>query len=215
MTLQIIIIILFLLFVGFLSFFYLRKNRIKSLQRVHSSFGEFKQVRREIQDINAGAVVVPQGSKKTSKYSDKYRKGNILLHEKKYDEAISIFKQLADIPEETELSMISLGTSYSLKGETKIAEKCYARSLELNDKNYNALLGMANINYKSQQYAVAATYYLKAKGIMPELPDVYWGLACTYNLLGEKKLASDNAKIFVRMVPDSRYRPMLEEMIIS
>lgn len=210
-----VIVLALLLVAGLFIFLYLRKilNNSKTSNK-SNAFGE-DQKRKEIQEINAGAVIIPQGSKRTSKYSERYKEGNKLIHEQKYQEAIQIFQELLEIPEETETASISLGTCYNLKGDLDAAGKHFSRALELNDKNYNALLGMASFNYRSKQYPLAAILYRKANELMPELPDAYWGLACAYHMMNEKKLASDNAKRFISMEPNSRYRSNLEKMIID
>lgn len=212
---QIVFLFILLLFIAFIFLLYSQRRAKKTTENDHTSWQHDNQQRQEIQAINAGAVIIPQGSKRTSKYSKQYIIGNDLLHNQKYDEAIVVFKELSEIPEETETALISLGTCYNLKGDKENAGKCFSQSLQINDKNYNALLGMASFNYKSEQYPLAQIYYQKAKSISPELPDAYWGLACAYHMMNEKKLASDNAKQFLRMVPNSRYRPNLEKMIID
>lgn len=171
--------------------------------------------REEIQDVNAGVVIIPASPQRTSVYSEKYKTANAFLDQQKLDEAIAIFKELAAIPEEAEYALVTLGTCYNLKGESENAQTCYSKVLDLNDKNYNALLGMAGVNYRTKQYPLAIVYYKKANQLRPELPDAYWGLACGYHMLQEKELAGENAKTFIRMVPDSRYRSQLEKMIVD
>ena len=202
--------LIFFLWAGVMTYRYLQSRK----KPTGPNAGSYTPQRKEIQEINAGAVIIPDGSKRTSVYFEQYTQGNQFLHEQRYEEAIRIFKRLSEIPEETETALIGLGTSYSLKGEAEQARDCFNRALELNDKNYNALLGMAGYYFKAKEYSTAEAYYRKACTLMPELPDAYWGLACAYHMMNEKEQASDNAKIFVRMVPDSRYRPQLEQMII-
>lgn len=215
MTQQIFFSFMLLLFVATLLFFLIQRRLKKTTKNDHNSRHYENQQRQEIQEINAGAVIIPQGSKRTSKYSEIYKKGVDLLHNQKYDEAIVVYKELSKIPEETETALIGLGTCYNLKGDKENAGKCFSQSLQINDKNYNALLGMASFNYKSEQYPLALVYYQKAKSISPELPDAYWGLACAYHMMNEKNLASQNAKQFLKMVPNSRYKSNLEKMIID
>jgi tetratricopeptide (TPR) repeat protein len=131
------------------------------------------------------------------------------------DEAIVILTELAAIPEETATASIGLGTAYNLKGDRDNALFHYQKALELAPENYNALLGMASVNYRTKHYPNAVNYYRKATSLRPELPDGYWGLAVAYHMMQDKKQASENAKIFIKMVPDSRYRESLEEMIID
>jgi tetratricopeptide (TPR) repeat protein len=171
--------------------------------------------RKEIQQVDAGAVIVPAAPARTSEHSQKYKTANTLLDQQRMDEAIVIFKELITIPEEEETALISLGTCYNLKGDMENAMYAYKKALDINEKNYNALLGLASFNYKTKQYPSAVVYYKKANFLRPELPDAYWGLACAYYMMDEDALASENAKTFVQMVPDSRYKPQLEKMIID
>jgi tetratricopeptide (TPR) repeat protein len=212
-------IVLLLLFLGILLFFgrrvYTKRKVSASSGRDQASPKKEASKRREIQHIDAGAVIIPAGSKKYSVHSDRYKEANALLHAEKMDEAIVIFKELAALPEEAETALVGLGSSYSLKGEREQAMACYKKVIELNPMNYNAFLGMGTVNYRMAQYSMAVVYYKKAGAINPAIPDTYWGLAGAYNKLKEKELASENAKTFISMVPDSRYRKYLEGMIIS
>jgi tetratricopeptide (TPR) repeat protein len=199
-------------------FFYARnhlhKRSFPPSQKHKSSANSDDFKRKELQSIDSGAIISPVESQRTSAHWQKYKEGNALIDQQKMDEAIVIFQSLITIPEEEETALISLGTCYNLKGESEKAMDCFKRSLQLNDKNYNALLGMASANYKTAHYPIAIVYYKKANALHPELPDSYWGLASAYHMLQEKELASENAKTFIQMVPDSRYRKYLEGMII-
>ena len=64
--------------------------------------------------------------------------GYKLLNEKKYDEAISIFKLNAEEHPESSNVYDSLGEAYLKNGNQKLAIENYKKSLELNPQNENA-----------------------------------------------------------------------------
>ncbi|MFL5764298.1 MAG: tetratricopeptide repeat protein [Bacteroidia bacterium] len=198
--------------IAFLGILVLFIGRLSRKRKSRSNHGAIK--RREIQKVNKGAVIVPTSDNRSSVHWQKYKEGNRLIDAEKMDDAIVIFRQLVTIPGEEETANVNLGTCYNLKNERETAMTHYQAALNLNPNNYNALLGMASVNYRTGHYPTAVVYYKKANALKPELPDAYWGLAVAYNMMNEKELSSDNAKTFIKMVPDSRYRPNLEKMII-
>src|SRR6187551_2047249 len=86
-------------------------------------------LRKEIQQIDAGAVIVPAAPQRASPHWQKYKTANALLDQQRMDEAMIIFKQLIAIPEEEETALISLGTCYNLKGDMENAMLSYKKAL--------------------------------------------------------------------------------------
>ena len=211
--------ILFLSLTIFVTLFFLIRYFIKGQKTASpnnsSSTNTDHSTRKEIQNFDSGAVISPIGEIRTSVHWEKYKNANALLDAEKMDEAIVIFKSLAAIPEEAEFAFIGLGTCYSLKNELPESIAYYQKAIQLNGNSFNAFLGLASSNYKSAHYPTAIVYYKKANVLNPQSPDPYWGLAAAYDMMKEKQLASDNAKIFIKMVPDSRYVKHLERMIIN
>jgi len=73
------------------------------------------------------------------------RLGYHLLRNKKIKEAIEIFElNVEEFPEASNL-FDSLGEAYMISGNKKLANKNYAKSLELNPENTNAILMLKKI----------------------------------------------------------------------
>jgi tetratricopeptide (TPR) repeat protein len=171
--------------------------------------------RKEIRQEETGPIIVPTETQETSGYGQKYKTAYTLIAQQRIDEAIAIFKELLAIPQEEEAALVNLGACYNLKDDMENAMYTYKKALDINERNYDALLGLGNFNYKTKQYPLAVVYYQKANLLRPGHPDSYWGLACAYYMMNEDSLASENAKAFVNLVPGSRDRMQMEKMIIS
>ena len=94
------------------------------------------------------------------------------------------------------------------------AKEYYEKALAVNRDYYEPNLGMGSANSKLKDYNTAVLYYERAHQLKPEAADPFWGLAIAYHYLNEKELASKNAKIFIDMAPDSRYRKYIEKYIL-
>ena len=64
----------------------------------------------------------------------------------KVDEAIKIFELNVEMFPEAFNPYDSLGEAYMIKGDKKLAIKNYAKSLELNPQNTNAIVMLSKIN---------------------------------------------------------------------
>ena len=74
------------------------------------------------------------------------RLGYQLLGMEKVDEAIKIFELNVEMFPEAFNPYDSLGEAYMIKGDKKLAIKNYAKSLELNPQNTNAIVMLSKIN---------------------------------------------------------------------
>jgi tetratricopeptide (TPR) repeat protein len=167
-------------------------------------------VRKEIKGNSSGAVVHSEG---TSAYWEKYQACSKLIGEGKYDDAIVIYRGLVVLENNKAMAYTGLGSCYHLKMNYDSAFVNYSKALELDPEAYNSNLGMGTAFFSREKYANAVIYYTKAREIAPDVADPYWGLAICYDKLNDTAQAKENARQFIRLAPDSKYRAGLETIL--
>jgi len=150
-----------------------------------------------------------------SKYAAEYQKASILLQNNKPLEAISVYKDLCRIEDDSlkTYSYMALGSAYLISNDYQNAFESYNKSIRLNSKNAESYVGLGSISYKLQDYKKATTYYNLAKNINPNSSNSYWGLALSYDKLNINDSAKANAKRFIELEPDSKYRSAIEQIL--
>jgi tetratricopeptide (TPR) repeat protein len=169
-----------------------------------------KTKRKEIEGNSAGAVA---HSERSSAYWEKYQVCSKLIGEGNYDDAIVIYRGLVVLENNKAMAYTGLGSCYQLKMNYDSAFVNYSKALELDPEAYNSNLGMGTAFFSREEYENAVTYYAKARQIAPDVADPYWGLALCYDKLNDTAQAKKNAREFIRLAPDSKYRSELEAIL--
>jgi tetratricopeptide (TPR) repeat protein len=85
-------------------------------------------------------------------------KGLILLHQKKYDEAIAAFRRAFSIAPFFKRTLLNLGVAYSLQGDYRSADIYFARAIKLPPKNIIPFLGLIGTRLKAGDFKGAQKY---------------------------------------------------------
>ena len=106
-----------------------------------------------------------------------------------------------------------LGDIYTIKKKYNIARKNYLEVARLQPKNVDAMLGIAFIAFKNNQFDMAIDQYNRAKKIAPNRAEIYRLMGNTYRKIEQTQLAIKNYKQFLEISPNSSYKRELEGYI--
>jgi len=161
-----------------------------------------------------GLVEVNVGVRHSKNYSQ-YLKALRLLKEKKFSEAISIYRNLCKVEEDSfrTYSYMGLGSAYLMSNNYQNAIQNYNLSINLNNENAEAYVGLGSAYFSLTDYNKAIEFYSKAKQIDPNNSNSFWGLAFSFDQLHMVDSAKANARRFLQLKPDSEYRNLLERII--
>jgi len=108
-----------------------------------------------------------------------FEKGNLLIKEEKYDEALAVFEEFLTKYPEVYQAHLNIGTCNLKKGELNIAEAEFMLVLDKTMKNFGdykkdpqaslrAFTGLAEIYIRREDFETAQNYFAKALDISPE-----------------------------------------------
>jgi Flp pilus assembly protein TadD len=106
--------------------------------------------------------------------------GVIYLNQKKYDEAISEFKQAIDINPQFDQAYDNLGVAYDHNGELEKAILQYKKALELSPNNAKVYNNLGNAYNKLNQFDKAIEAYEMALRLNPDYISAYNNLGVIY-----------------------------------
>jgi len=142
-------------------------------------------------------------------------KGQILLWEERYDEAIKTYKETLEISNDFDAAYSNLGSIYALKGDFNKALDCYNKAIKLYEKNVkyhdiremnifqedislsSLYLSRGLVYLDSEKYDKALKDCNKALELKENNPEVYIALALSYKRTGLEKPAMENAQKFL------------------
>jgi tetratricopeptide (TPR) repeat protein len=167
--------------------------------------------REEVKNNDKGVVLLSTGTE--SEYSGDYRKASEYLADKKFTEAIKIYQHLLEVEKDKNVPYEGLGSVYLSMNDLASAKNYYGKALAFNSSDFIATLDMGSVYFTEENYPESLNWYMKAKKLDTANADVYWGLALAYQYMGKLKEAKENARKFITMVPDSKYRPDVETIL--
>lgn len=169
-----------------------------------------KSTRKEIG--NDGIIEFTTGQ---SKYYADYEEAERLMQSNKNSEAISIYKRLCKIEDESQKSnaYVGLGSAYLGALDYEKAIESYKNSITLENKNTEAYVGLGTSYFRLNDYNRAIKYYGLAKQIDSNNSDSYWGLAIAYDAINSADSAKINARRFIKLEPNSKYKSYLERIL--
>jgi tetratricopeptide (TPR) repeat protein len=100
----------------------------------------------------------------------------------KLEEAIEEFERAVDMEPNYARAWLNLGSCYYRLGDIKTAASHLARAVELNNDLLAKGLGhynLAALSYEEGDYRAALSVYEKAKAILPEYHNIYYGIGVT------------------------------------
>ncbi len=127
--------------------------------------------------------------------------------------ALNLIKK--DIKEngENDITLVLLGEIYVQKGELIEAENTFKRAQKINPKSYEALVGLADISTKRNNYDLALDLYQKAMLQKSDEPVLHKKIGDVYRLLGQGALAIESYKMYLEMDPDATDKAQIESFI--
>ncbi|MBL7665441.1 MAG: tetratricopeptide repeat protein [Bacteriovoracaceae bacterium] len=130
-------------------------------------------------------------------------------------------KEMTENPDLAEPHIL-LGNIYKDLAETKSdpklyneAEKYYKSAQAINPNSPDALIGIADISQKKNQYEVALDLYRRALSGDTNNPELHKKMGDTYRKLGQGKLAIESYKVFLELSPETKYRSEIEKYIMT
>lgn len=171
---------------------------------------KLERERKEI-DGTSGAVLSP-GQRQSLRYAD-FDRAIDLIDAHDYERALIIYDSLTHFPEERADALVGKGTCYDLLGKSKDALNAYEEALAMDPNLIDALFGCAAAQYHLGGHDRSIAYYRRVLLLDSTQHDAYWGLAAVYDQQGMYDSAVANAERFIAFRPDSRYVPVMQEMI--
>jgi len=135
------------------------------------AYGEIGQYDKAVSDLSRAIRLDP-------KYTSAYNNLSIIYCQKKQvDSAIRICVEGLKVNPENAQLHASLGNCYLGKGDISHAVVQYKKCLETNDRNLDALLGMAVASYLNNEIPYANGYINQAQSVEPALNEGMKGVA--------------------------------------
>lgn len=131
----------------------------------------------------------------------------------------NIEKALENAKREIE-SNPNLEDGYVLLGDIYIeqenwieADNAFKKAQAINRNSFDAIMGLAFLQFKRNQLSQALSLYKKAKSLNESNPEVYKRLGDVYRNLGQGVDAIEAYRVFLKHVPDSPLRSQIESYI--
>ncbi|HID16497.1 MAG TPA: tetratricopeptide repeat protein, partial [Candidatus Atribacteria bacterium] len=118
------------------------------------------------------------------KVDERIKKGELLINEGKYEDAIVYFENLRQEKPEDPVILNKLGIIYVYMKRFDDAERYFYKAIEL-DKTYpEPYNNIGNIYYEKKDYKRAIEYYKKAIDLNPNYAIAYRNMGAAYKRLG-------------------------------
>jgi len=122
-----------------------------------------------------------------SKADKLFLKGNKLYEEKKYEEAVSSYKDAIELSSTQWGYYLNLGLAYKKLDKKEEALAAFQKAAELNPESYSSNKELGEISAKSENYEEAKKYYQEATELSPDDPDAFYNLGVCLTNLGESE----------------------------
>lgn len=144
------------------------------------------EIHIKIADVTKLAVTMEKSTEileKALSEADKiFLKGNKLLEEKKYDEAVAAFQEAIALAPASWGYHFNLGLAYKKLDKPGEALTSFRKAVELNAESYSANKELGEALAKGDAFKEAVPYYEKAVALSPDDPDAHFNLgACLMN----------------------------------
>ncbi len=129
------------------------------------------------------------------------------------EKAIDLANQELEANPGLDSTYVLLGDIYRDMKKYVEAEKYYKEGQKRNQNSIDAIMGLAFISSKKNQYEVALDLYKKASSQEPNNAIIHKNLGDTYRNLGQGKLAVESYKVFLELEPETKYKAEIEKYI--
>jgi tetratricopeptide (TPR) repeat protein len=124
------------------------------------------------------------------------------MQQKKWDQAETLLKQLAEKNPKLSGLYLNLGIVYRNKGDTAKATEEFNRAITVNPKNLNAYNQLAVLKRESGDFSAAENLYQKALAVWPFYPEGHKNIAILYDLyLSKPEQALPHYQAYQQLLP--------------
>ena len=142
-----------------------------------------------------------------------YYIAKIKYYAKDYDGAMTDVKKDLEANGENDADLALMGLIHSAKGEFVEAENAYKKAQKINPRSYDALMGLADISTKRNNFDLALDMYKKAHKEKGDEPVIHKKIGDVYRLLGQGALAVESYKLYLEMNPEASDKTQIESYI--
>jgi tetratricopeptide (TPR) repeat protein len=127
--------------------------------------------------------------------------------------ALSLVKN--DIKEngESDITLVFLGEIYIKKGDLVQAENYFKKAQKINPKSYEALVGLADLSTRRNNFDLALDLYKKAMKQRGDEALLHKKIGDVYRLLGQGTLAIESYKMYLDMDPEASDKAQIDKYI--
>ena len=118
----------------------------------------------------------------------------IYLYQKDYEKAYNLIKEILSFKENCDEIYYYQGIYYYYKNQNYQSIDSYRKAIELNPKNFDALVNLGNCLQKQGQFDEALIVYINAKKIRPESSRIFYSIGNIYLKKKELIKAIDSYK---------------------
>ena len=109
--------------------------------------------------------------------------------------------------------LVLMAEIYLDQGKLIEAENLLKKAQKINPKSFNAILILADLSFKNNNYDLALDLYRKAMKLRETESILHKKIGDVYRQLGQGTLAIEAYKMYLEMEPESQYRQNLEAYI--
>lgn len=114
---------------------------------------------------------------------------------------------------ETDISLVLLAEILNKQDKLIEAENTLKKAQKINPRSYEALMGLAEISTKRNNYDLALDLFKKALHEKNDDPIIHKKIGDVYRLLGQGALAMESYKVYLEMNPDASDKAQIEAYI--
>ena len=135
-------------------------------------------------------------------YED-FKKGNELLANSKYEEAIIYFQKVVDLNPEDDRAYNNIGLAFNNMGKYEEAIRNYQKAIDLNPKNDGVFNNLGNALDEMGKYEEAIENYQKAVDLNPKNDTVFYNLGLAFLKVSEIDSAIEAFSAGLKLNPDN------------
>jgi Flp pilus assembly protein TadD len=135
---------------------------------------------REEKVPKAGTISAADAYKRSASNEALFQKAQAAVDKKKYDDAVNLFKQIADNDNQDFQAWTELGTAYLLREKKSEAEQAYLKAVEVRSTFVLALLNLGRLRVSEKKFAEAIGPLSKVVEVQPESAEANYLLGESY-----------------------------------
>lgn len=114
---------------------------------------------------------------------------------------------------ENDADLTLMGQIYTAQDKLIEAENLFKKAQKINPKNFESLMGLADISTKRNNFDLALDLYKKAQKEKIDEPVIHRSIGDVYRRLGQGALAVESYKLYLEMAPEASDKAQIESYI--